>query len=169
MGDVFGMQQMDVKPPAAAALEPDSIVSAYSKPGSRRCTCMSMKPGATMRAVASNFSAPVTCSFSPMPAILPFSISTSRMASRRVAGSITRPLRMIRLRMDSISQAPFHHAYSYRDAVLHLIQDHGALRVRSLRRDLAAAINGTRMHYDGMGARERHMFESQSVKPEIFA
>ena len=48
-GDVFGMQQMEVNPPAAAAREPLSMVSAYSKPGSRRWTCMSMKPGATMR------------------------------------------------------------------------------------------------------------------------
>ena len=30
------------------------MVSAYSKPGSRRWTCMSMKPGATIRPVASN-------------------------------------------------------------------------------------------------------------------
>ena len=42
------MQQMDVNPPAAAAREPVSMVSACSMPGSRRCTCMSMKPGATI-------------------------------------------------------------------------------------------------------------------------
>ena len=56
-GLVFGMQQMDVKPPAAAAREPLSMVSACSKPGSRRCTCISMKPGATIMPVASNTSA----------------------------------------------------------------------------------------------------------------
>ena len=50
-GCVLGMQQMEVKPPAAAAREPLSMVSACSKPGSRRWTCMSMKPGATTRPV----------------------------------------------------------------------------------------------------------------------
>ena len=50
---VFGMQQMVVKPPAAAARAPVSMVSACSMPGSRRCTCMSMKPGATMQPGAS--------------------------------------------------------------------------------------------------------------------
>ena len=57
-GLVFGMQQIDVKPPAAAARAPVSMVSACSKPGSRRCTCMSIKPGATIRPVASKTSAP---------------------------------------------------------------------------------------------------------------
>src|ERR1035437_2534312 len=56
-GLVLGMQQMDVNPPAAAAREPLSMVSACSNPGSRRCTCISMKPGATIIPVASNTSA----------------------------------------------------------------------------------------------------------------
>ena len=37
-GVVFGMQQIEVNPPAAAAFEPVSMVSACSMPGSRRCT-----------------------------------------------------------------------------------------------------------------------------------
>ena len=38
IGFVFGMQQTEVNPPAAAARAPDSIVSLYSWPGSRRWT-----------------------------------------------------------------------------------------------------------------------------------
>ena len=36
-GCVFGIAQTAVNPPAAAAVRPDAIVSAYSRPGSRRC------------------------------------------------------------------------------------------------------------------------------------
>src|SRR6266566_9034783 len=52
-GDVFGMQTTVVNPPAAAARAPESIVSLWLNPGSRRCTCMSIKPGHTMRLLAS--------------------------------------------------------------------------------------------------------------------
>ena len=44
-GVVFGMQATAVKPPATAAAVPVATVSLCSWPGSRRCTCMSMKPG----------------------------------------------------------------------------------------------------------------------------
>ena len=47
-GSVFGMQATAVKPPATAAAVPVAIVSLCVWPGSRRCTCMSMKPGATI-------------------------------------------------------------------------------------------------------------------------
>ena len=52
-GFVFGMQQTEVKPPAFAAAVPVAIVSLYSKPGSRRCTCMSIRPGTTSLPAAS--------------------------------------------------------------------------------------------------------------------
>jgi len=44
-GFVLGMQHTAVNPPAAAEVHPDSIVSLCSKPGSRRCTCISINPG----------------------------------------------------------------------------------------------------------------------------
>ena len=47
------MQHTAVKPPAAAARVPVATVSLYSKPGSRRCTWMSMKPGHTTLPLAS--------------------------------------------------------------------------------------------------------------------
>src|SRR5437773_7728358 len=52
-GDVFGMQTIVVNPPAAAARAPEAIVSLWLNPGSRRWTCMSIKPGQTMRLLAS--------------------------------------------------------------------------------------------------------------------
>ena len=57
-GFVFGMQQTEVNPPAFAAAVPVAIVSLYSKPGSRRCTCMSMRPGTTSLPAASMTCAP---------------------------------------------------------------------------------------------------------------
>ena len=47
-GSVLGMQAIEVKPPATAAAVPVAIVSSSSKPGSRRWTCMSIRPGATI-------------------------------------------------------------------------------------------------------------------------
>ena len=56
-GVVFGIAHTVVNPPATAAAAPLAIVSLYSCPGSRKCTCMSMKPGATINPVASKTSA----------------------------------------------------------------------------------------------------------------
>jgi hypothetical protein len=52
------MQQTVVKPPAAAASEPEAIVSFHSNPGSRKWTWRSTNPGATTRPVASTTTAP---------------------------------------------------------------------------------------------------------------
>ena len=52
-GSVFGMQATDVTPPARAAAVPVAIVSSSSRPGSRRWTCMSIRPGQTIRPAAS--------------------------------------------------------------------------------------------------------------------
>src|SRR4029450_11297896 len=46
-GEVFGMHATAVNPPATAAAVPVATVSLCSCPGSRRWTCMSMRPGAT--------------------------------------------------------------------------------------------------------------------------
>src|ERR1700675_663641 len=163
------MQQMEVNPPAAAARAPDSMVSAYSKPGSRRWTCISMKPGATINPVASNFSAPVTCSFSPMTAMRPSSTNTSRIASRRLAGSITRPFRIINFRIKLIVQDSFQHGHAHRDSVLHLVENHGALGIGHLGRNFPSAIDGTRVHHDGVRFSAPHMLQAKAVKPIIVA
>ena len=57
-GSVLGMQTTAVQPPSAAARAPVSIVSASSRPGSRKCTWMSTRPGATTQPSASSTSAP---------------------------------------------------------------------------------------------------------------
>src|SRR2546427_364841 len=91
-GDVFGMQQTLVKPPATAAAVPVWIVSLYSNPGSRRCTCRSTNPGRTHLPVASSAVAPGgTASPIPPCAIFPSWIRTSAGPLIR-PGSMTRPL-----------------------------------------------------------------------------
>jgi len=77
-GNVLAMQATAVKPPAAAARVPEAIVSLYSKPGSRRCTCMSTKPGQTTLPVASMTSVPAGAfRLRPSRAMRPSAISTS--------------------------------------------------------------------------------------------
>jgi hypothetical protein len=124
---VFGMQQMDVNPPAAAARDPLSIVSACSNPGSRRCTCISMKPGATIIPVASNTSALGEERFGATPAIRPSTINTSATRSVFEDGSITLPF-LITIGM--LSNHLLQHRHAHRDSVLHLVQDHRPLEVR---------------------------------------
>ena len=91
IGAVFGIAHTVVNPPATAAAAPLAIVSLYSWPGSRRCTCMSIKPGATINPVASNTSAP---SGTPSlkfdrPTTRPSSTKTFRPALRPCDGSMT--------------------------------------------------------------------------------
>ena len=93
-GSVFGMATTAVNPPRAAALLPVSIVSASSRPGSRRWTWRSTNPGATTQPPASSTwsacsSAPTA---SPIAATRPSSISTS--ARRSPSRSTTVPPRM---------------------------------------------------------------------------
>ena len=57
-GSVFGIVTTDVNPPRAAARLPVAMVSFDSKPGSRKCTWMSTRPGHTMQPVASSTSLP---------------------------------------------------------------------------------------------------------------
>ena len=86
-GSVFGMATTAVNPPSAAAREPVSIVSASSRPGSRRCVWRSTKPGATTQPDASSVSSPVN--EGPTSVIVPFSIRTS--ARRSPTPSMTVP------------------------------------------------------------------------------
>ena len=95
-GAVLGMAPTEVNPPAAAAAVPLAMLSLCACPGSRRCTCRSMKPGATTNPRASKVSSALPRIF-PRSAIcdtLPSRSSKSRSASSRCAGSITRPPRI---------------------------------------------------------------------------
>src|SRR5258708_4020041 len=93
-GLVFGMQHTAVNPPRAADFVPDSMVSEDSWPGSRKCTCRSIKPGATIIPLASNTSAsrnPANFPGAPTSLTTSPSSNTSIAASVFDPGSITRP------------------------------------------------------------------------------
>ena len=130
-----------MNPPAAAARDPLSMVSACSKPGSRRCTCMSMKPGATiMPRGVEHLGAPATTRFGADAgdaAVHDQHVGHARRV--RDAGSITRPFLMSR--SACLSNHLFEHRHAHRDAVLHLIQNHRPLEIR----DLATKARGPRL------------------------
>src|SRR5262245_8518302 len=91
------MQHTAVKPPAAAARVPEATVSLYSKPGSRRCVWMSMKPGHTTLPDASIAVTPAGARRPrPSRAMRPSVISTSWTWSTPAPGSSTRPSLMRR-------------------------------------------------------------------------
>ena len=77
-GFVLGMQQTAVNPPAFAAAVPAVMVSLYSYPGSRRCTCMSMRPGTTNFPAASMTWAPSDGSEPGLPSFAIFPSVTRR-------------------------------------------------------------------------------------------
>ena len=96
-GLVFGIGQTPVQPPARAARRPLSIVSLYSKPGWRRWTWTSIRPGSTSLPRAS-----ITCG-AALPLAVPRSLpicctrpsctSRSSVSSTPCNGSTSRPPR----------------------------------------------------------------------------
>src|SRR5208283_1174959 len=164
-GLVLGMQQTTVNPPRAAASVPVSMVSEFSCPGSRRCACMSIKPGATIRPAASKTAASVPRVIVPAGAISATrspSISTSRMASVLDAGSSTRPflIRSIcrflgsglwfsfKRRMRTTGRADHQkikNGHAHGNAVGDLLKHRRLRAVGYLRSDLGAAIDGPGM------------------------
>src|SRR5438445_4748070 len=161
-GFVFGMQQTAVKPPRAAALVPVSIVSEDSCPGSRRCACRSMNPGATISPVASKTSTSCGAAIFPTGAtslIFSPSSKTSIAASVLLAGSITRPFlirsiggflglrfqRRVRAAFRGAADQQIKDGHAYCDPVRHLLQ-HARLRsIRHVGRNLDSAIDRTGM------------------------
>src|SRR5271157_3061513 len=95
-GTVLGMAQTEVNPPAAAAAVPVALVSLWACPGSRRCTCRSMKPGATMHPFALKLRLAWPRSFpgAATAATRPSRRSTSISWSTPPAGSTTCPRAM---------------------------------------------------------------------------
>src|SRR5690606_17429990 len=89
------MQHTVVKPPRTAAAAPVSSVSFSGKPGSRKWTCTSIKPGVTTRPLASTTSAPAGAARpTPTAAICSPTTNTSATASSPCDGSTTRPPRI---------------------------------------------------------------------------
>src|SRR5260221_8534260 len=161
------MQQIEVNPPAAAARAPVSMVSACSIPGSRRCTCMSMKPGATTRPDASNTSAPANSRPAPIPAMRPSSSARSATASNPDAGSIMRPFLIRSLLTSLLTNDPFEYRHAHGDAVLHLVQNHRALRIGDFGGKLAPAVDRSRVHHDHFRFGQMDMLQPQPVESKI--
>src|ERR1700688_3820945 len=140
-----------------------------------------MKPGATMRPVASKISVEWSCGIPPgcaTSAILSPSRRTSRGASVSVAGSMTRPFLTSSMRgiLFCIGGRPFpgllhfgrgmglffraahkkqvqqRHAHS--DPIGDLLEDAGLRTVRDFRSDFHAAIHRAGMENDGVGLGE---------------
>src|ERR1700719_1105655 len=189
MGLVLGMQQTAVNPPRAAAFVPVSMVSEFSCPGSRRWTCMSMKPGATTRPVASNISAPFAREIFPGAAISEMvspSIRMSRTASVLDAGSRTRPFLIRSMRGFLGFGVGFHFKSGMRafrgadhkqvedghaggDAVGDLFE-HGGLRaVGDFGGDFHAAVDRPRMKNQSFGLGEVHALGLPLIKQNVIA
>src|SRR5271165_1515331 len=177
-GLVFGMQHTAVKPPRAAACVPVSMVSEFSCPGSRKWTCMSIKPGATIRPVASNTSAPFAWDIFPVGAISAMRSPSSRMsrgASVLDAGSSTRPF-LIRSMCGFLGLRFFftfergvracggayhqqvENGHAYRHTVCHLLQNGGARPIGHFRSNFDAAIDGARMQDERVFLGQAHAF-----------
>src|SRR5262245_12949162 len=149
MGFVFGMQATAVKPPATAAAVPVATVSLCSCPGSRRCTCMSMRPGVitTPAGIVITVTPASAGRSRPTRAILPPSIKMSNTPSRPFAGSTTRPPLSSRFIFNSAPEQ-VEHRHPYGDAVGHLLENHRVRTVRDLGSNLDAAIHRPGMHDD---------------------
>src|SRR5271165_733039 len=188
-GLVLGMQQTTVKPPRAAARVPVSMVSEFSWPGSRRCTCISMKPGATTRPVASKTSAPFAGEIFPGAAISEMVSPSSRMSrttSILDAGSRTRPflIRSMRgflgfgfgtcfksgmraFRCADHEQIEDGHAGG--DAIGDLLKHAGLRAVGDFGSNFGAAIDGAGMQDEGIGLGEFHALGVELVEQDVVA
>ena len=152
-GEVFGMQTTVVNPPAAAARAPDSIVSFQPNPGSRRCTWMSIRPGATMRPVASMISALDSLDRSA-DAIPPSTMKRSAISSRLFAGSMMRPLRMSRVHGVGDPSAEIKNGHAHGETVGDLVENDALHAVGDFAVDFDAAIDRARMHDQAIGLQQ---------------
>src|SRR5437867_2573386 len=129
-GFVFGMQTTEVNPPRAAQRVPVSMVSLSLRPGSRRWTCMSIRPGTTSFPVASITSPPAEAT------ILPASMQTSRISSTPLAGSMTRPFLILMFP----SGAQEEHGHAGGETVGDLFEDDGTGAVGDVAVDFDTAV-----------------------------
>src|ERR1700674_1189680 len=193
-GFVFGMQHTAVKPPRAAARVPVSMLSEDSWPGSRKCTCMSMKPGAMINPAASKSSASLALVIfpgAPISAIFSPSRRMSCGASVFVAGSSTRPFLISSMRgflffwrggratqcviRDEVfcacrraghQQKQQRHAHG--NAVGHLFENTRLWSIRHLRRNFHPAIHGTRMQNERIWIGQPQPLGIQLIQQNIF-
>src|SRR3989442_7930511 len=162
-GSVLGMAQMAVYPPSTAAAEPEAMVSSSSRPGSRMCTWVSTKPGATMAPSTSMTSARPGSSPVPTASMRPAAISTSQTASASPAGSTRRPPRSRMSANGDLLHRPVggtehevQQGHPHGDPVGDLVDDDRALQVRHVGGDLDAPVHRAGMHDDRLGFHELH-------------
>src|SRR5882762_4775029 len=172
-GSVFGMQAIEVKPPAAAARVPVSIDSLCSCPGSRRCTCMSTSPGHTHRPEASRTRAPAGAAARPWPgsrlsAIRPSAISRSMTASVLEAGSTTRPP-LISKPAKGSSREKIQDGHPDGHAVRDLLEDDRVRTVGHGAVDLDAAVHRPGMHDDDVRLGAPRALEVQTEQVVVLA
>src|SRR3954471_10683643 len=168
-GTVFGMHATAVKPPATAAAVPLATVSLCSWPGSRRRTCMSINPGATITlAGISTTTAPSAGRPRPTRAIRSPSISRSNDPSRPDAGSTSRPPLSSRFIFDSARQQ-IEDRHPHRDAVGDLLEDHRVGAVGDLRGDLDTTVHRPGMHDDDVRPGEPDALLGHPEQVEVFA
>src|SRR6266850_3460282 len=183
-GFVFGMQQTAVNPPRAAARVPVSMVSEDSCPGSRKCTWISIKPGATIRPLASKISASAGAAIflvGPTSFIFSASSRTSRVASVLDAGSTTRPFlissiggslgfyfeRGMSVSLRSAAGQQIENSHANRHPVGDLFE-HTRLRpIGDFRRNLDAAVDRAGMEDDGVPVREPEPGGAQLVQKNV--
>src|SRR5579862_600115 len=176
-GCVLGMQQTAVNPPRAAASVPVSIVSESSWPGSRRWQWRSMKPGATIRPLASKISAPSAERFAPTREMQSPSRRTSSGASVLVAGSRTRPFLISSIRAVLCGMGRVHGSaadqviekrHAHGEAVGHLLEDAGLRAVGNSGIDFEAANHRAGVQHEGVGAREAQALGRELIAEDVF-
>src|SRR5712691_5279461 len=145
------MQATAVNPPATAEATPVATVSLCSCPGSRRCTCMSIRPGHTTNPAGTSITcAPFTGMSFAMRAMRSPSIRMSKTPSRPFAGSTMRPPLSSRFMFRS-AREEIEHRHTDRHTVGNLLENDRVRTVGDLRGDFDAAVHRSGMHDDDVG------------------
>ena len=168
-GSVLGMQITAVHPPSAAARAPVSRFSASSRPGSRKCTWMSTRPGATMHPSASSTSAPAPgASPAPTSATVPSTTRTS--ATRSPLSSSTRPPWMTSSdNGTSRSEQRPEHGHAHRHTVGDLLGHERPGGVGDVGRDLDAPVHRSGMHHERVGLQPRRARRGEPPPRRVLA
>ena len=66
-----------------------------------------------------------------------------------------------------LSNHLFEQRHALRDSVLHLVQNHRPLEIRHLAGEFPPAIDGPRMHHDGLRFSQVHVLQLQTVEAEM--
>src|SRR5436190_19603664 len=169
-GEVFGMHATAVNPPVTAESVPVATVSLCSWPGSRRCTCMSIRPGTitTPFGTSTTIVPSSAARFEPTPAMRSPSMRMSNTPSRPLTGSTTRPPLSSRFMFHSAGQK-VQHCHPDGHAVGDLLENDRIRAVRDLRGDLDPAVHRSRVHDDDVGLRAPYALLRHPEQVEIFA